>query len=130
MFYGNSKLENVKLSNNLKILNDQIFSVCTDLKVLELPENLEQIDTECFWGTGITEIKLPSNLKTIASGSSLPSTLQTIDTSENNYFEFKNGILYTKDLKTLVLALSNVTSANIEESVEKISESLLQIVAH
>ena len=69
---------------------------CTKLNNIELSERLEQIDTECFWGTGITEIKLPSNLKTIASGSSLPSTLQTIDTSENNYFEFKNGILYQK----------------------------------
>ena len=49
--------------------------------------------------------------------------MQTIDTSENDYFEYKNGILYTKDLKTLILALSNVTSVNIEESVETINES-------
>ena len=40
---------------------------------------------------------------------------------EVHYFEFKNGVLYTKDLKTLVFALSNVTSVNIEESVETIS---------
>ena len=122
-FSGDWNLGKVKLSNNLKILNNQVFAGCTKLNNIELSGRLEKIVTECFWGTGITEIKLPSNLKTIASGSSLPSTLQTIDTSENNYFEFKNGILYSKDLKTLVLALSNVTSANIEESVEKISSS-------
>ena len=58
-FMGNSKLENVKLSNNLKILNDQIFSVCTDLKVLELPENLEQIDDlNAYGGTGLTTNKI------------------------------------------------------------------------
>lgn len=66
-------------------------------------------------------MEFPKNLKTIANGSSLPPKLQTIDTSENNYFEFKNGILYTKDLKTLVFALSNVTSVNMEETVETIS---------
>ena len=122
-FRYNSNLENVKLSNNIKILNEQVFYGCTNLKNIELPENLEQIKSSCFSGTSIAEIKLPSNLKTIASGSSLPSTLQTIDTSENNYFEFINGVLYTKDLKTLVFALSNVTSVIIEESVEQISTS-------
>ena len=120
-FRGDTNLGKVKLSNNLKILKDQVFIACTKLNNIELSERLEQIDAECFAGTGITEIKLPSNLKTIARGSSLPSTLQTIDTSENNYFEFINGVLYTKDLKNLVLALSNVTSVNIKESVETIS---------
>ena len=125
-FAGNTKLENVKLSNNLKILNQQCFSYCTILKNIELPENLEQIGSECFKGTGITGLKLPKNVKTIQSGSSLPQKLQTIDTSESNYFEFINGVLYTKELKTLVFALSNVTSVNIEESVESISESAFQ----
>ena len=122
-FMGNSKLENVKLSNNLKILNDQIFSVCTDLKVLELPENLEQMRSQCLAGTSLLQIKFPKNLQTIVNGNALPSKLQTLDTSENDYFEFINGVLYTKDLKTIVLALSNVTSINIEESVETISEN-------
>ena len=122
-FYGNTKLEDVKLSNNIKILNDQVFHGCTKLNNIELPENLEQIGTECFKQTNITEIKLPKNLQTIASGSSLPSKLQTIDTSENSYFEFKNGVLYTKDLKILVFALSNVTSVNMEESVETINSN-------
>ena len=125
-FRDDTNLGKVKLSNNLKILKDQVFMACTKLNNIELSERLEQIDTECFLRTGITEIKLPSNLKTIASGSSLPSTLQTIDTSENNYFEFINGVLYTKELKTLVFALSNVTSINIEESVETISASAFQ----
>ena len=122
-FAMDTKLENIKLSKNLKVLNDKVFMGCTNLKIIELPENLEQIGAECFLNTVITEMKLPENLKTIVSGRSLPSNLQTIDTSENNYFEFKNGILYSKDLKTLILALSNITSVNIEESVETISTS-------
>ena len=125
-FYGNTKLNNVKLSNSLKILKNQVFYGCTSLRSIELPENIEQIGSGCFYGTNIAEIKLPRNLKTIADGSSLPTKLQTINTSENNYFEFIDGILYTKDLKTLVLALSNVTSVNIEESVETISASAFQ----
>ena len=125
-FDADIKLQNVKLSKNLTVLNSYTFRNCSKLKKIVLSENLEQIGSECFAGTGITEMKLPKNLKTIATGNSLPSTLQTIDTSENDYFEFKNGILYTKDLKTLILALSNVTSVNMEESVETISESAFQ----
>ena len=125
-FASDTKLENVKLSNNLKILNNQVFYNCTKLKNIELPESLEQIVSECFAGTGITELKLPKNLQTIENGACLPPRLQAIDTSVNNYFEFKNGILYTKDLKTLVFALSNVTSVNIDESVEKISQSAFE----
>ena len=122
-FINNTKLEKVKLSNGLKTLSQQLFESCSNLKTIKLPENLEKIDTQCFNATKIDTIKFPKNLKTIVSGSSLSPKLQTIDTSENNYFEFIDGVLYTKDLKTLVLALSNITSANIEESVETISSS-------
>ena len=125
-FRYDTKLENVKLSNNLITLNGYVFDECTNLKNIELPENLEQISNQCFSGTNIIEIKLPKNLQTLSSGSSLPQKLQTIDTSENNYFEFKNGILYTKDLKTLVFALSNITSVNMEESVETISSAAFE----
>ena len=125
-FASNVKLENVKLSNNLKILNGLVFGKCSNLKNIELPDKLENISSQCFLETNIALIKFPENLKTISDGASLPSTLKNIDTSENNYFEFIDGVLYSKDLRTLVFALSNVTSVNIEESVENISGSAFQ----
>ena len=87
-FRENYNLENVKLSNNLKILNNQVFTGCSSLRSIELPENLTQIGSDCFYGTSLPQIKFPKNLQTIVNGSSLPQKLQTIDTSENNYFEF------------------------------------------
>ena len=122
-FSNDTNLQNIKLSKNLKTLNSQVFMNCTNLKNIELPEKLEQIDGQCFLATGITSIKFPQNLKNISDGNALPAKLQTIDTSENNYFEYIDGVLYTKDLKTLLCALSNVTSVNIEASVETISIS-------
>ena len=118
-FRHNYNLENLKLSNNLKILSERVFYYCTKLNNIQLPENLEQIGSGCFYGTSIIEIKLPKNLKKI--GDSLPAKLENIGTSENDYFEFINGVLYTKDLKTLIFALSSIESVNIDESTETIS---------
>lgn len=120
-FNGSTKLDNIELPPNLKTLSFQIFSGCTNLKNIKLPENLESIDDEALIGTSIVEIKLPSNVSKIVSGRSFSNTLQIIDTSENNYFEFKNSILYSKNMKNLVFAISSATSINIETSVETIS---------
>ena len=114
------KLDNVKLPNNLTTLSTLIFDGCSNLKNIELSENLKTLGDSCLSDTSLTVLRLPSNLNSIGSGALKISTLQEIDTSENNYFEFKNGVLYSKDLKTLVMALSNVTNINMENSVETI----------
>ncbi len=119
-FRNCTKLDNVKLPNNLTKLSDQTFQNCYNLKSLELSQKLESLGVESMQGTSISILKLPQNLNSIQSGALIVSTLQEIDTSENNYFEFKNGVLYSKDLKTLVIALPNVTSINMENSVETI----------
>ena len=121
-FRHNSNLDNIILPSKLKKLEGLTFQNCFNLKNLELSEDLEELGAECLSNTKLTILKLPPNLKNIGNGAILISTLQQIDTSENNYFEFKNGVLYTKDLKTLVIALPNVTSINIENSVETIQE--------
>ncbi len=113
-------LDNVKLPNSLTILNWQTFNGCTNLKNLELSQNLENLGSQALQNTSLTTLKFPANLNSIDTGAINISTLQEIDTSENNYFEFKNGVLYSKDLKTLVMALSNITNINMENSVETI----------
>ena len=119
-FRNCTKINNVKLPSNLKTLDIQTFSGCTNLQNIELPQNLEALNAECLAGTSITKIKLPKNLSNIEIRALSISTLQEINTSENNYFEFKNGVLYSKDLKTLVMALPNVTNINMESTVETI----------
>ena len=120
-FRKDGNLDNIKLPKNLKELYGSTFQACSSLKNLELSENLEKLGGGSLSATLITSLKFPQNLKTIEDGALAISTLQEIDTSENNYFEFKNGVLYSKDLKTLVIALSNITSINIENSVETIN---------
>ena len=115
------QLNNIKLPLNLKKLSYQTFAGCSNLQTIELSPNLEELEWDCLANTSITKLKFPSTLKTIEMRALNISKLQEIDTSENNYFELKNGVLYTKDFKTLIMALSNVTSITIEDKVETIS---------
>ena len=118
-FLNDKMLNNIILPDNLKIIYDQTFEGCTNLKDIKLPKNLETLSTECLSGTSLEKLKFPANLKTISTGALLINTLQEIDTSENNFFEFKNGVLYTKDLETLVLALPNITNVDIKMQVDE-----------
>ena len=122
-FYNNKLLDNIKLPSNLKILTNNLLSECSNLKNIELPQNLTTLNYACLRGTAITTLKFPPNLNAIGDQALAIDTLQNIDTSENNYYEFKSGVLYSKDLKTLVTALSNITSLNIENTVETITGS-------
>ena len=115
-----TQLSTIKLPVNLTVLTAGSFQDCTNLKTIELPQNLKRLDGSCLMGTALSKIKLPPNLSNIASAALAITTLQEIDTSESNYFEYKNGVLYTKDFKTLITAVSNVTNITMENKVERI----------
>ena len=118
-FRGCTQLSNIKLPANLTVLTAHSFME-TGLKTIELPQNLKRLDGSCLMNTSLSKIKLPPNLSNIASAALAIPTLQEIDTSESNYFEYKNGVLYTKDFKTLITAVSNVTNITMENKVERI----------
>ena len=115
-----TKLDNVKLPTKLTILASLTFQGCTNLKNLELSQNLQTLGDQCIKNTSLKVLKFPPNLSNIVQGALSIGTLEEIDTSQNNYFEFKNGVLYSKDLKTIFIALSNIKSISMENSVETI----------
>ena len=119
-FAGDTKLQDISLSKNLKTISTQLFMSCTNLKNIELPENIEKIEREAFLNTRIEKIKFPNKLKEIGPSVFFDSELKEIDTTENDYFEYKNGTLYSKDLKTLYFAISSLENITIENSTETI----------
>ena len=94
-FY-NTLLDNIYLPAKLKVIKNNTFQDCRNLKTLILSNELETLGAECLLNTSLTTIKLPSKLKTIESGSLRISTLQNIDTSESQYFNFKNEFYILK----------------------------------
>lgn len=60
-----SAIETVKLPSTLKRLEAQTFSLCINLKSIDIPNSIEYIGEECFEGSGVKEITFPSTLKEI-----------------------------------------------------------------
>ena len=65
--------------------------MCPDLKKVVLSEGLETIPEDCFWQSGLEEIRIPESVRTIEKSAfneckslktiSLPHSLQTIGES-------------------------------------------------
>ena len=122
-FQQDVMLDSIKLPKNLKVLENNVFSECSNLKNIELSKNLEELHYAALRGTAISSLKFPPNLKIVEDQALQIPSLQNIDTSENNYYTFKNGVLYSKDIKTLVIALSNITKLEMENTTETITSS-------
>lgn len=55
----------MKLPSTLRRIEYSTFSGCAALKNILLPEGLEYLGKQCFYGTGLESIKIPPALKTI-----------------------------------------------------------------
>ena len=47
------------------MLGSSALSFCIKLKTIQLPDSIETIAAHCFYGSGLTEIKIPSKVKAI-----------------------------------------------------------------
>lgn len=106
LFMGCKQLENVELSNQIKEILGSTFEDCSNLKEITLPESLEYFDTSAFTDTGITELFIPRNVKTIEVGNiynAMPAIENYEVDSENLYFTSVDGMVLNKEENELYL---------------------------
>ena len=67
--YGffDSGLEDLKLPSTVRVVGENAFRDCRDLRKVELQEGLENIMTNCFSGSRIKEIRIPASVRRIGS---------------------------------------------------------------
>ena len=91
-FYNNYKLEDVYLSDNIKIIHQSAFNACQSLPSVDLPQNLEQIRDLAFYGCSkLKDVTFYDKLESIGKAAfancfvlnpiNLPSSLKTIGIS-------------------------------------------------
>ena len=107
-FENYTSLTSVSLPGTVTGIVQNGFSACTALETVVLSEGLTSIGSNAFYGcTGLTEIMIPASVRQLgARPFTYCANLTGIWVDENNqtYVNDENGVLFTRDMTTLVEA--------------------------
>lgn len=122
-FSGCNRLQKIKLSKKIQTINQRLLQGCSSLTEIEIPEGVKSIGYAAFISCNkLTTITLPASLTsfngTAIAGLSRLTEVKVAD--ENNSFKFENGILLSKDGKTMYMALLTLTEINVPNGVVSI----------
>lgn len=122
-FWDCNRLQKIKLSKKIRTIYNGLLEGCSSLTEIEIPEGVEYIGYAAFRNCNkLTTITLPASLTSL-SGSALTrlSRLTEVKVADgNNSFKFENGILLSKDGKTMYMALLTLTEINVPNGVVSI----------
>ena len=92
-----------KIPNNVKRIDGRAFERCRGISSIELSSKLESFDCGAFEDCeNISEIEIPATVKTVTSSGIYGVIHFDFKVSEQNEnFKSENGVLYSKDGKTL-----------------------------
>lgn len=103
-FWGCSKLETVRLSDNLRSIGSNGFSGCP-IKEIAFPDSLSEIGGGAFQRTDLTSVTIPASADFVMSNGAFwecPDLTEFIVPQTNPNYIAIGGVIYTKDQKTLV----------------------------
>ena len=122
-FYDCNKLQKIKLSKKIQTINPYLLYGCSSLTEIKIPEGVKSIGYAAFSSCSkLTTITLPASLTSL-SGAAIAklNRLTEIKIADgNNSFKFENGILLSKDGKTMYMALLTLTEINVPNGVVSI----------
>lgn len=118
----------VNIPNTVEVIGEMAFFFCTKLKNVKLPENLKVIKEAAFIGANIHSINIPQSVHSIglyALRGSDEGHLEKITVDDNNtYYKSIDGILYNKEVKTLICCPSCYEGeVNVPNSVVAIEKA-------
>ena len=129
-FGAYSKVRTVVIPDSIKIIETQAFNYCDYLEsvVFSSGSKLQEIADYAFYNCKtIKSINIPSSVRRIGymAFSTCPSISSITVDSKNQSYESVDGIVYTKDHKTLVCypVGSSATSFGIPDSVTEIKKA-------
>lgn len=129
-FRGCSNLTSVRI--NADTIGPSAFMDCTALTSLNLSTTgykTRVIQASAFWGcTALKSVNIPDGVEKIylnAFGMQTANTSITVD-SNNKYYSSRDGVLYNKDLTTLVQCPAGLSPGSLPQSLTRIEERAFQ----
>ena len=127
LLFGCKNLKSVSLPNGLETIEQCAFWYCPVLSSVTLPGTLTEIQNDAFKDcSALTSITIPKKVTSLSS-SAFPGCdhLKSISVQQDNpTYTSVNGIVYSKDKKTLVLCPNGKTgSVTILSGVTTIGDS-------
>ena len=103
-FYEFSSITDVVLPSGLKKMGVAAFANCYNLSRVTLNDNLQILPDYVFQNTRLTDIAIGKNVQQISNLAFFNCLIESISVAEeNSKYVSRDGILYTRDLKTLCL---------------------------
>ena len=112
-------------ADRLTAINSSLFSGCTALKSVGLPEGLLTIGSSAFSNCkSLTELELPASVVTVSAGAftGCAALSLTVDQA-NTHLTVQNGVLYENRSSALVF-FGSATEVEIPEGVTTLASSL------
>lgn len=98
-------MKSIHLPKNLLYIGKMAFALCTSLENIDIPANITQIEELSFWACiNLRRVQLPKSISAIASGAfggCIRLDSISLD-SVNESYSIKDGVLFSKDMTTLV----------------------------
>ena len=109
-FYNCRKLTSVELSENLTTIESDAFQSCVALKNIDIPNKVTKLNGNTFGNCiSLKNVSIGSGCTSISSSAFLNSNaIEKITVAEDNKnYTVVDGVLYNKDMTTLVLYPKN-----------------------
>jgi len=104
-FYRCTSLTNITIPNSVTSIGQEVFSDCRRLTNITIPNSVTSIGSNAFrYCISLTNIVIPSSVTSIGDHAFYDcESLTSINVDSNNEkYMSDNGVLYTKDKKTLI----------------------------
>lgn len=124
-FSNCSGLTSITIPNSVTTIDYSAFSSCSNLTEVTLGNSVANIEMSVFFNCGITSIDIPASVSYIDPDAFGTNALTSINVdAQNQTYKSADGVLYSKDGKTLVSCPRGKTGAVVvPETVETIGES-------
>ena len=118
-------LKSIKLPLSLSVIPQSAFSSCSALTDVELPPNVVSIEDRAFSSTPLQSIRLPASVESINTtaftAGFTKKSFQSFEVDEENpHFCSVDGVLYSKDMSTLIAYPQARGAYTVPDGVKKI----------